>query len=262
MSDNSRKQVILFDLDGTLTESREKISKDISEALENIAKRFRIGIVSGSGLDFISEQIEGMFSREFMTSLLIMPCNGTKLCRWVSETQSYETLYDSDMIDDIGRLAYNDLLARLFREQHKFILDNSVSLDCTGKFFDYRGSMLNWSPMGRNGSKKTREAFSKFDKEDGYRVRVIEDLKRFCKSQNISVDIKLGGDTSFDIYPVGWDKTFCLQHVDSDLKDIYFFGDRCFPGGNDYEISKMIGKCYQVEGPEETLKILEKFLKE
>jgi len=142
------------------------------------------------------------------------------------------------------------------------MLDCPVSLDCTGKFFDYRGSMLNWSPMGRNGSKKTREDFVKFDKEEGYRIRIIEELKRFCNSQKIHVDIKLGGDTSFDIYPVGWDKTFCLQHVDSELKDIYFFGDRCFPGGNDYEISKMIGKSYQVEGPEETLKILKKFLKE
>jgi len=255
-------KTILFDLDGTLTESREKLSEEMAKILEIVSQRFKVGIVSGSGLDFIDEQISGVFSEEFMASLLIMPCNGTKFYKWRPTTKTYENLYDSDMIDDIGRLEYNDLLARLLREQHKFMLDCPVSLDCTGKFFDYRGSMLNWSPMGRNGSKKTREDFVKFDKEEGYRIRIIEELKRFCNSQKIHVDIKLGGDTSFDIYPVGWDKTFCLQHVDSELKDIYFFGDRCFPGGNDYEISKMIGKSYQVEGPEETLKILEKFLKE
>ena len=26
------------------------------------------------------------------------------------------------------------------------------------------------------------------------------------------VDIKLGGETSFDIYPKGWDKTYCLKN--------------------------------------------------
>ena len=54
----------------------------------------------------------------------------------------------------------------------------------------------------------------------------------------------IGGQISFDVFPTGWDKTYCLQHVEADreLPDgvdfttIHFFGDKTFKGGNDYEI--------------------------
>jgi phosphomannomutase len=38
-----------------------------------------------------------------------------------------------------------------------------------------------------------------------------------------------------DIFPEGWDKTYCLKYL-SEFKTIHFFGDKTFLGGNDYEI--------------------------
>lgn len=54
----------------------------------------------------------------------------------------------------------------------------------------------------------------------------------------------IGGQISFDVFPRGWDKTYCLQHIENeknmpggvDYKHIHFFGDHTEPGGNDYEI--------------------------
>jgi hydroxymethylpyrimidine pyrophosphatase-like HAD family hydrolase len=38
-----------------------------------------------------------------------------------------------------------------------------------------------------------------------------------------------GGQISFDIFPVGWDKTYALQHVQHEgFKTIHFFGDKTF----------------------------------
>ena len=251
-------KTLLFDLDGTLSESREKIGQEIPDLLESLSDEYAIGIVSGSGIDFISEQISDAFSEKFMSQLIIMPCNGTKRYQW--KDGEYVCVFDSDMVDEVGRVEYSDLLSRLLREQYKFMMDTHISLDCTGTFFDYRGSMLNWSPMGRNGNKETRRTFVKFDRENNYRFEVIEDLKKYTNSQRIKVEIKLGGDTSFDIFPVGWDKTFCLRHLDSSIEDIRFFGDRCFPGGNDYEISRVVKKSHQVSGPDETSRILRTIL--
>jgi phosphomannomutase len=46
-----------------------------------------------------------------------------------------------------------------------------------------------------------------------------------------------GGQISFDVFPIGWDKTYCLQFVEkSGYKEIHFFGDKTHKGGNDYEI--------------------------
>lgn len=37
-----------------------------------------------------------------------------------------------------------------------------------------------------------------------------------------------GGQISIDIFPNGWDKTFCLQYLDG-FDKIYFFGDKTAP---------------------------------
>lgn len=39
----------------------------------------------------------------------------------------------------------------------------------------------------------------------------------------------LGGQISFDVFPQGWDKTYCLKHVElAGFKAIHFFGDKTF----------------------------------
>lgn len=46
------------------------------------------------------------------------------------------------------------------------------------------------------------------------------------------------------MFPPGWDKTYCLQHLENEAKlpggiaytTVHFFGDKTSKGGNDYEI--------------------------
>lgn len=74
----------------------------------------------------------------------------------------------------------------------------------------------------------------------------------------------IGGQISFDVFPTGWDKTYCLQHIEAEEKlsgikyeNIHFFGDKTFVGGNDYEIyedPRTIG--HSVDGPDDTYKQL------
>ena len=41
------------------------------------------------------------------------------------------------------------------------------------------------------------------------------------------LDFAIGGQISMDIFPKGWDKTFCLQFIEKDGFDtIHFFGDK------------------------------------
>ena len=69
----------------------------------------------------------------------------------------------------------------------------------------------------------------------------------------------VGGQISFDVFPKGWDKTYCLQFVE-EFEEVYFFGDKTFKGGNDYEIyeSKRT-KGYSVSSPQDTIKYLKEF---
>ena len=52
-----KNSLVLFDVDGTLTESRQMISKDMIEALRELSHTTEIGLLTGSGLEYIKEQL-------------------------------------------------------------------------------------------------------------------------------------------------------------------------------------------------------------
>lgn len=76
----------------------------------------------------------------------------------------------------------------------------------------------------------------------------------------------IGGQISFDVFPTGWDKTYCLHHLKNEKEisgveytDIHFFGDKTSKGGNDYEIfedNRTVG--HSVENPDDTMRQLKK----
>lgn len=73
---------------------------------------------------------------------------------------------------------------------------------------------------------------------------------------DLGLSFSIGGQISFDVFPVGWDKTYCLQFVEKDFTEIHFFGDKTFPGGNDHEIfedKRTVG--HPVKSPEDTRRI-------
>jgi len=122
-----------------------------------------------------------------------------------------------------------------------------------GTFIEFRNGMLNISPIGRNCSQAERDEFEKFDAGAGVRLKMVEVLQREFADLNLTYSI--GGQISFDVFPAGWDKTFCLQFVEADgFKEIHFFGDKTYKGGNDYEIfesPKTIG--HSVKSPEDMM---------
>lgn len=49
------------------------------------------------------------------------------------------------------------------------------------------------------------------------------------KFSDYGLHISIGGQISFDVFPKGWDKTYCLRHVEGDgYQKIHFFGDKCY----------------------------------
>ena len=108
----------------------------------------------------------------------------------------------------------------------------------SGNFISYRNSLLNFCPPGRDATNDDREKFENVDKELSIRKRLLKKLRKDLKEEGIeSIDCTLGGYTSIDIYPTGWDKTYALRYFKG--RDVWFVGDRARdPSGNDYEIHK------------------------
>lgn len=56
---------------------------------------------------------------------------------------------------------------------------------------------------------------------------MIEKLKAAFPNYNLKYSI--GGQISFDVFPEGWDKTYCLRYLENEFKTIHFYGDKTFP---------------------------------
>ncbi len=253
------KNIILFDMDGTLTPPRKKIDRDVVEALQEKSKDFDIGIVTGSDFDYVIQQCGDLLTPSGIdpSKLHIFPCNGTKAYHW--KYTKYELTHNVDMIEKIGESSYRRILREAFDLQSEIMLFYT-DIPLTGTFFQYRGTLLNWCPIGRIANHEQRESWKKLDKDFGIRIEYMKQLEKFIKTTNIDVVVALGGSTSFDIYPKGWDKTYVMRHLDS-YDNVFFVGDKCREGGNDKALFDLLSEknaSFETCSPQETIKIISK----
>ena len=114
-----------------------------------------------------------------------------------------------------------------------------------------------------NATPEQRVEFAKLDKKYKIRSKYFDVLCDIMKNNEFDVTIKLGGDTSFDIYPKGWDKTYALSHFEEGDWDFWFVGDRCGVGGNDYEIFNFLKpkqRAFETGSPQETIEIIDNYI--
>nr|POE63259.1 phosphomannomutase [Quercus suber] len=150
-----------------------------------------------------------------------------------------------------------------YKKLVRFVLHYVADLDIPikrGTFIEFRNGMINVSPIGRNASIQERLDYEQYDLQHGIRPKFIEAIQ--AEFPNLGLTYSIGGQISFDIFPKGWDKTYCLDHVLNEKNlpggveytTIHFFGDKTFKGGNDYEIyedPRTVG--HSVTKPEDTM---------
>tara|TARA_Y100000589_G_C27088603_1_gene602885 strand:+ start:72 stop:818 length:747 start_codon:yes stop_codon:yes gene_type:complete len=234
----TEKTIILFDVDGTLTESRKVIKQDMVDTLQKLSKKYIIGIVGGSDLKKQKEQLGdtiNVFNYLFSE-------NGTVAFK------DGECFHKKNVIDFLGQKNYHKLVNYCL----KYISDLELPVK-TGTFIELRNAMVNVSPIGRNCNQEERDNFFKYDQENNVRKTFAEKMEDDLK--DLGLKYSLGGQISIDVFPIGWDKTYCLQHLKKDgFNKVYFFGDRTFEGGNDHEIFiSSDTESYTVNDPSETI---------
>ncbi|KAG9297133.1 hypothetical protein G9A89_019414 [Geosiphon pyriformis] len=236
--------ILLFDVDGTLTPARRKVSPEIIALLQNLREKVVIGFVGGSDIAKQAEQlgpdVVDDFDFAFAENGLTAYRLGQKL-----ESQSF--------IKWLGEEKYQKLV--------NFILKHIANLDIPkkrGTFIEFRNGMINVSPIGRNCSIEERNEFEEYDQEHNIRRAFVKALNN--EFPEFGLNYSIGGQISFDVFPTGWDKTYCLNHLESEgFTTIHFFGDKTYKGGNDYEIythPKVIG--HSVKSPDDTIRELKK----
>jgi phosphomannomutase len=246
--------LLLFDMDGTLTPSRNKITASIKEQLHYF-KSFnfiKLGVVSGSDLIKIKEQLG-----EDVLEVFDYVCTENGLVTYTLG----ELTHTNSMVEFLGENVYQKIVNGFLK------ILSTIELNLKrGNFLELRTGMLNVCPIGRSCSQKERDDFEQFDKTHKIRETIVNQMNQYLTSIDLEdiLQMSIGGQISIDVFPKGWNKTYCLQHftTSTELK-VHFFGDRIFPGGNDYEIgidSRV--KAHSVSGPDDTVRIVNEIIKE
>ena len=227
----------IFDVDGTLTPSRGKMDRQFANWFEHFATHNAVYIVTGSDREKTLEQIP-----EYIYNLCITvyQCSGNDV--WQQDTN----LRTSDFkLDDI---LFQDLINEL---------DISKFHTRTGNHIDERPGLANFSVLGRNASLEDRFLYRQWDEHKNERQNVCERLRKKWPNYHFQI----AGETGIDITAQGSTKAQILTDFDPD-DTLYFFGDKCKYGGNDFEIASGVvarlggNKVFEVNDWEDTWSIL------
>ena len=113
----------------------------------------------------------------------------------------------------------------------------------TGNHIEQRTGSLNVSVVGRNATTDERNNYIEWDKKYNERKLLAKEfVKQFPR-----FEAYLGGNTSIDICLRGGNKGSCLSFMNLSVKDSIFFGDKCYTGGIDFPLARVLKYgCYQI----------------
>ena len=237
-------RIFIFDIDGTLTPSRLRMTEEFAKFFDKWSSKNKYYLVTGSDLDKTKEQLPIAYVDR---AEAIFTCCGNQMWR------DDESIYDNKFNPS------KDLIKYLERKVLKSEYPNRY-----GNHIEDRGSMVNFSIVGRNCTQEQREEYFEWDKQSLERKIIANAIKEKFPD----LDAVIGGQISIDIYPKGMDKSQVLNVIEQERlvspNEYIFIGDGIENGGNDYPLAKLLkykdrpyGYAYETEGPEHTRRILE-----
>jgi phosphomannomutase len=226
----------IFDLDGTLTDARQKIDKKFKDYMYEFVNKYSCYICTGSDYPKVEEQLGKDLTKKFAGIFL---CSGNHC--FVNGIETYKSKW------------------QINNEEEQYLIDELEKLNYpykTGNHIEKRIGTVNVSIPGRNATVEDRKIFIPWDTAHQARSRLAEKVNQ--KFTRLSAVI--GGETGVDIFEKGKDKSQILEGFNKNLS-IHFFGDKMHPGGNDFALGVAVGalpngKVYSVKNWQHTYEIL------
>ena len=222
----------IFDVDGTLTPSRRKITSEFFPIFSNFARENDVYLVTGSDREKTLEQI---------TSEIYNQCKRVYNCSGSDVYEGDKNVYRDDwkLPEDVRSFLYDEL------DYSQFMIRN-------GNHIERRLGGVNFTILGRAEDPFVgRDRYIEWDRQTNER----QDIAERIRNQFPDLTVAVGGQTGLDIGPKGSDKSQILRDFSAD-DELHFFGDRMEEGCNDHSLGEAVkkrgGYTYNVNGWEET----------
>ena len=228
----------IFDVDGTLTPSRQEIDPDFEKYMIEFSNENDVYLVTGSNREKTIEQIGDTL---FHAAKRVYNCSGSDV--YEGDLNVYRDEWD--VLEDVEEFLMDEL------HHSKFPIR-------TGTHVEKRPGGINFSVLGRGQGVvlEERDEYVKWDRTHHER----KNLAIKIKNRFPDLEVQVGGQTGLDISPLGRNKGQILR--DFSKEDfIYFYGDMMDEGQNDFPLAnaireKELGFTYHVHSYQHTWDIL------
>jgi phosphomannomutase len=252
------KEIIIFDLDGTLTPSKSNLEPEMARALAALLAEKKVAVIGGGNWGQFRKQFLRSLRcpKELLSNLFLFPTTATAFYRY---RRGWRNVYEITLSkNDVARIkgAFRDV----FREVN-YVPPKKVY----GKVLENRGSQITFSALGQDVVARLGARGLKLKEQWKHENLPLKlHMAKLLIKKLPGLEVRLGGLTSIDVTQKGIDKGYGVREIGKTLhtpiKKMIFIGDALYPGGNDAAAKKTGIHCVAVRGPEDTLRVIRKIL--
>jgi phosphomannomutase len=240
------KKLIVFDLDGTLADSKSAVDPEMSGLLHDLLGIVKVAVISGGGWPQFEKQfVSNLPHDKLLANLSLLPTCGTKFYRY--ESADWKQIYSEDFTSDQREKILDSLKKAIG------VADFKIE-KLWGKQIEDRGSQITFSALGQKAPMGEKE---KWDPDFAKRKKIKAILDTFIPE----FSVRIGGSTSVDITKPGIDKAYGIRKLRDllgiSIKEMIYIGDALYVGGNDYPAETAGVDCIQVKDPNETKRVIQ-----
>jgi phosphomannomutase len=249
----SRKKIIIFDLDGTLTKSKSDLDHEMASLICQLLRLRYVAVTSGCSFQqFESQFLSGLPESTHLCNLLLFPTCSSSGYYYDKNRRRFSQAYTNHLsVQDARKILRS--FARVFAE-----IAYAHPAKTYGPVFENRGSQVTFSALGQKAPLRLKR---KWDPNQKKRLRI----RRLLRTQLHNFEISIGGTTSIDVTKKGVNKTLCVQKLKERLnverKNMLYVGDALFRGGNDYVMRSSGIRCVSVSGPKQTKELIRRVIR-
>jgi phosphomannomutase len=243
-------KAIIFDLDGTLAESKQDLTLEMGEELKKLLAVMPVGVMSGADFPQFEKQLLPFIPHDSnFDNLYLFPTSGAEGLEYIKGVwhDAYDYEFDKEEKDKIIEAL------KEVEEKTRFVEGEPTY----GERIEDRGEQITWSALGQEAPLGEKEAWDPLhEKRQVMRDELLRLIPEF--------EIGIGGSTSIDITHKGINKedgiTWLANKIGCSTREMAYVGDALFPGGNDEAAFATGIETKKVSGPNETKKMIERIL--
>ncbi|MDR3564347.1 MAG: HAD-IIB family hydrolase [Negativicutes bacterium] len=239
------KKLIVFDLDGTLAESKSSLDAKMVKLLSDLLGIVKVAVISGGNWPQFEKQLLFKLPQdENLRNLSLLPTCGTKFFRYES---GWVQLYSEDFSEE-----EKEKIIRSLKQAIELLGFKTETV--WGEPIEDRGSQITFSALGQQAPIEEKKTWDPdFIKRKKMKALLDDLIPEFS--------VRLGGTTSVDVTKPGIDKAYGIRKLRDNLgiaiHEMIFIGDALFPGGNDYPAKEAGAVSIQVRDPNEAKRVIE-----